>query len=75
MVGTMSYSNLSASQKEIQASVFAKDHYTTLNVSFVNQSLYYCYDLLPELRSPDLQLGISAQLTWDAATPQTVPIK
>lgn len=75
LVGTMSYTDLTPAQKAQQASVFAKDHYTNLNVSFVNMALYYCYDLLPELKAPDLQIGLDAKLSWDAATPTTVPIK
>lgn len=75
LVGTMSYTDLTPTQKAQQASVFAKDHYTNLNVSFVNMALYYCYDLLPELKAPDLQIGLDAKLNWDASTPTTVPIK
>lgn len=69
LVGKMAYSNLTAEQKVKQAGVFAKDHITTLTVSF--EALSAAYSILPELATPDLQLGVSAKLTWDAVTPDS----
>lgn len=69
LVGKMAYSNLTAEQKAKQAGVFAKDHITTLTVSF--EALSAAYSILPELATPDLQLGVSAKLTWDAVTPNS----
>lgn len=67
LIGKMAYSDLPAEQKAKQASVFAKDHITTLTVQF--EALAGAYSVLPELATPDLQLGVSAKLTWDALTP------
>lgn len=73
LIGKMDYSNLPAEQKAKQASVFAKDHITTLTVQF--ESLAGAYSVLPELATPDLQLGVSAKLTWDALTPNSVELQ
>ena len=73
LIGKMDYSNLPAEQKAKQASVFAKDHITTLTVQF--ESLAGAYSVLPELATPDLQLGVSAILTWDALTPNSAELQ
>lgn len=73
LIGKMDYSNLPAEQKAKQASVFAKDHITTLTVQF--ESLAGAYSVLPELATPDLQLGVSAKLTWDALTPNSAELQ
>ena len=73
LIGKMDYSNLPAEQKAKQASVFAKDHMTTLTVQF--ESLAGAYSVLPELATPDLQLGVSAKLTWDALTPNSAELQ
>ena len=69
----MAYSDLPAEQKAQQASVFAKDHITTLTVQF--EALAGAYSVLPELATPDLQLGVSAKLTWDALTPNSAELQ
>ncbi len=73
LIGKMSYSDLPAEQKAKQASVFAKDHITTLTVQF--EALAGAYSVLPELATPDLQLGVSAKLTWDALTPNSAELQ
>lgn len=73
LIGKMAYSSLPADQKAKQASVFAKDHITTLTVQF--ESLAGAYSILPELATPDLQLGVSAKLTWDVVTPNSIELQ
>lgn len=73
LIGKMAYSDLPAEQKAKQASVFAKDHITTLTVQF--EALAGAYSVLPELATPDLQLGVSAKLTWDALTPNSAELQ
>lgn len=55
------------------ASVFVKDHITTLKVSF--EALAASYAILPELTSPDLQMGVSAKLAWDLVTPYSSELR
>lgn len=73
LIGKMAYSDLPPEQKAKQASVFAKDHISTLTVQF--EALAGAYSVLPELATPDLQLGVSAKLTWDALTPNSAELQ
>ena len=73
LIGTMKYSEGTTSDTKKPAGVFVKDHYTTLNVSF--SSLASSYAILPDLTAPDLQLGVSTKLNWDALTPTYVSIQ
>jgi len=73
LIGKMAYSDLPTEQKAKQASVFAKDHISTLTVQF--EALAGAYSVLPELATPDLQLGVSAKLTWDALTPNSAELQ
>lgn len=73
LIGKMDYANLPADQKAKQAGVFAKDHITTLTARF--EALSGAYSILPELATPDLQLGVSAKLTWDAVTPTSTELQ
>lgn len=73
LIGTMEYSKGTTSETTKPASVFVKDHYTTLKVSF--NALAASYAILPDLNRADLQLGVNAKLTWDAVTPTSIPIK
>lgn len=77
LLGSMEWAQgtIAAGATAKQGSVLVKDHVTTLNVSFSGQSLTLCYDILPELTSPDLQMGVSAKLNWELSTPVTVPVK
>ena len=72
LIGTMEYSKGTTSGTR-PPSVFVKDHYTTLNVSF--DALASSYAILPDLRQADLQLGVNTKLTWDALSSTSVPIK
>lgn len=73
LIGTMEYSKGTTSESQKPASVFVKDHYTTLKVSF--DALASSYAILPDLRQADLQLGVNTKLTWDALTPTSISIK
>lgn len=42
--------------------VFQQDYYTTANVSI--NSLENAYNCIPDLRTPQLELGLSVDLTW-----------
>lgn len=63
LLGVMEYGTGTASGATKPAAVFVKDHITTLNVSFVG--LASAYSILPELISPDLQMGVSTRLNWN----------
>lgn len=63
LLGEMEYKTGTASGAAKPAAVFVKDHITTLSVSFA--SLAAAYSILPELTSPDLQMGVSTRLNWN----------
>lgn len=51
-------------------SVFSKDHKTTLTVR-VN-SLRNAYTTVPDLHSPQLEIGLVAEMKWNQITPQSI---
>ncbi len=65
-----SSSNLSGEDLE---SVFCKDHITRVSASFTD--LRNAYTVLPDLREPQLVIGVDAVLDWDMVEPGTVPIR
>lgn len=73
LIGTMKYSEGTTTESTKPASIFVKDHYTTLKVSI--EALAASYAILPDLRQADLQLGVNTKITWDALTPTSIMIK
>lgn len=58
---------------DVITSVFAPDRST--NVKITVQSLANTYSVLPSLDSPQLVLGVQAEMNWDFAVPSIVPIQ
>ena len=73
LIGEMTYSAGTTTNSTKPASVFVKDHITTLKVNF--GALAAAYAILPELTSPDLQMGVSAKLAWDLVTPYSAELR
>ena len=57
-------------QEPALPSVFVQDHYTTVNCKIV--SLEGAYHAVPDLGSPQLVMGIQAQVNWILSTPGTL---
>ncbi len=55
------------------AKVFEQDHYTT--ATFKITSLKKAYNVLPDLRAPQLELGLSVNLEWQAGLDATIIIE
>lgn len=55
------------------SSVFAKDYYTTANLTI--KSLKNAYMTIPDLRSTKLQLGLAVDLSWEAGLTFDVTIE
>ena len=53
-----------------EGSVFSKDHRTTVTVN-VN-SLRNAYTTVPDLHSPQLEIGLVAEMKWNQITPQSI---
>ena len=52
---------------------FVQDYVTTAN--FKVQTLQNAYNLLPDLRSPKLEIGMSVDLTWETGITQDIVIQ
>lgn len=72
LVGTMEISTMSAAQRGDIDCVFLQDHVTQLSVS-VN-SLAKAYNTIPELRDPQLEIGVVTRMDWVHSTPAEVPM-
>lgn len=72
LVGTMEISTMSAAQRGGIDCVFLQDHVTQLSVS-VN-SLAKAYNTIPELRDPQLEIGVVTRMDWVHSTPAEVPM-
>ena len=55
---------------ETLSSVFCKDHKTRVSVRI--ESLKNAYNTVPDLRSPQLEIGIVTEMKWTQVTPQTI---
>lgn len=51
-------------------SVFSRDHKTTVSVKV--ESLRNAYNTVPDLHSPQLEIGIVAEMKWAQLTPQSL---
>ena len=55
------------------AQVFVQDYYTILQANV--SSLQHAYNTVPDLRLPKLELGLSVNLTWQAANTYSVTLE
>lgn len=53
--------------------IFLQDYYTTVKASV--SSLVNAYNVIPDLRAPKLELGLSVDLTWQQANTYEVPLQ
>ena len=60
-----------ASGKALDA-VFVSDH--TTKVTFSINSLAKAYNTIPELRDPQLEIGVTAKVEWIQVTPAEIPM-
>lgn len=58
------------SSSETFNSVFTKDHKTTISVKV--DGLRSAYNTVPDLRSPQLEIGVVAEMKWSQLTPQSI---
>ncbi len=75
MIGTLK-PNLNTDKEDGEGNVikkgFLQDYITTAN--FEVGSFKQAYNLLPDLRSPHLEIGMSVDLTWNSGITQTITI-
>ena len=65
--GTVTYPSTGQVSK-----IFLQDYYTTVTAKV--SSLKNAYNVIPDLRSPKLELGLSVDLTWQQANTYEVPL-
>ncbi len=68
LLGMLNPAAASQPDGETLSSVFVGDHITT--VTFSIPSLDKAYNTIPDLRDPQLQLGVTAQIDWVLSTPE-----
>ncbi len=77
LIGTLKpYKNTTQKYKGTSTNInqaFVKDYVTTAN--FVVESFQNAYNMLPDLRTPKLEIGMSVDLTWEDGITQTITIK
>ncbi len=52
--------------------IFVHDHVT--QVTFKVQSLAKAYNTIPELRDPQLEIGVVTKIEWVQSTPSEMPM-
>lgn len=72
LVGIMEITKLTPAQRGGIDCVLLQDHVTRLSVS-VN-SLAKAYNTIPELRDPQLEIGVVTRMDWVQSTPTEVPM-
>ena len=53
-------------------SVFTQDHYTDVKVKV--EGLQSAYNTVPDLRSPQLEIGVVTEMRWSQITPQSITL-
>ena len=67
-------SNLSESeQADVSNRVFTQDHTTVISMKV--SSLAKAYNVMPNIQSGRLEVGVEINLKWEQATPQTIEFK
>ena len=73
LIGVLDYSTATHPEGSNLTSVFTQDYTTEVNINI--GSFRNAYTVLPDLRNPELVLGVQAQMEWKMITPGTVIIK
>ena len=64
MIATLTPSSTMANYAAVDGKVFKQDFVTTANLTIGD--LKHAYNVIPDLRLPELELGLSVDLTWQA---------
>ena len=57
---------------DAQSRVFTQDHTTVINMKVNFNSLKKAYNVMPNIQSGRLEIGVDINLKWAQATPQTI---
>ena len=73
LFATLKYTDAVNNSSSILDCILFQDHVTT--VSFYVDTLAEAYSTIPEMKSPQLQLGVRAEVEWILSTPVTISVK
>lgn len=72
LVGILKLSEATNNTGETINSVFLQDHVTEAHISV--KGLASAYNTIPELRDPQLQIGVQTEMKWVGSTPAQIPM-
>lgn len=72
LLATLKYSEAVSTTGKSLPAVFVSDH--TTKVTFSINSLAKAYNTIPELRDPQLEIGVVTKMEWIQATPAEIPM-
>lgn len=72
LIATLEYDSAVNNSGETISAVFVRDHVT--RVAFKVQSLSKAYNTIPELRDPQLEMGVVTKIEWVQSTPAEIPM-
>ena len=72
LIATLEYTSAVNSGSETLSAVFVHDHVT--QVTFSVNSLAKAYNTIPELRDPQLEIGVVTKIEWVQSTPEEIPM-
>ena len=72
LIATLEYDSAVNNSGETISAVFVRDHVT--RVTFKVQSLSKAYNTIPELRDPQLEMGVVTKIEWVQSTPAEIPM-
>ena len=72
LLAILKYTEASAPAGKALDAVFVSDH--TTKVTFSINSLAKAYNTIPELRDPQLEIGVTAKVEWIQVTPAEIPM-
>ena len=72
LLGTLEISSMTELERNGIDCVFLQDHVT--KVSATVTSLAKAYNVIPELRDPQLEIGVQTEMKWVGSTPANLPM-
>ena len=71
LIGELEYDQASQNPNSLPA-IFVKDHITSVTLTV--KGLAKAYNVVPELRDPQLQIGLESKMEWIQVSPSEVPM-
>lgn len=72
LIGILKLEDATNNTGETINSVFVQDRITELRISI--NALKAAYNTIPELRDPQLEIGVQAEMSWVGSTPVNIPM-